>query len=234
MTKQKLLVLTALLGTTLLPLSATANHYQQTADYSELLDWADALKGISFTDPSYAPYCHTYALSSVKQVQQRTNQRCTSAIPANTPNLQGRWNTNRWAHKAWCLGHSAHASKAELIQRENGLKNCLSNHAPTPAQIVKDCLKGGNFHKKAARGDLAYVTKCLNAGVDVNSREQNNWTPLHSAARNGSLSVAKLLINWGAIINARDNTNRTPLDQAIAGQNRSMENYLLSKGGVTR
>lgn len=120
------------------------------------------------------------------------------------------------------------------MMRENGLKACLSNHAPTPAQIRANCLAGDNIHKKAASGDINFVTKCLNAGVNVNTREGNKWTPLHSAARNGRINMAKLLLNRGASINARDVNNRTPLDQAHAGNYISMQNYLIAMGGIRR
>jgi hypothetical protein len=53
------------------------------------------------------------------------------------------------------------------------LTTCLSNHTPTNAQIRQNCLAGDNIHKKAASGDINFVTKCLNAGVSVDTSMQN-------------------------------------------------------------
>lgn len=78
------------------------------------------------------------------------------------------------------------------------------------------------------------MKKCLNAGIPVNIRESNNWTPLHSAARNGRINIAQLLLGRGAAINSRDVNNRTPLDQAHARNDVAMQNFLVSRGGVRR
>lgn len=234
MTKQKRILLSVLLGSVLLPATAMSHHYQKTSGYQGLLGWAGSLNGISFNDASYIPYCDQYAQVSVNQAKRRVNQQCANAIPTNTPALKNRWSANQWGHKGWCRSVSAHASRAELTNRENGLKACLNNHTQTKAQIRQNCLANDNLHKKAASGDMNFVKKCLNAGVSVNAREGNQWTPLHSAARNGRINMAKLLISRGALLNARDVNARTPLDQAHAGNYISMQNYLRNMGGIRR
>jgi ankyrin repeat protein len=63
----------------------------------------------------------------------------------------------------------------------------------------------------------------IKLGVDVNSKDQYGWTPLHYAARtkspaaDPSLSTAcvKLLIDAGADVNAEDNEEVTPLHRSI-------------------
>ncbi|PWQ97668.1 ankyrin repeat domain-containing protein [Leucothrix pacifica] len=234
MKQRKLLILSTMLGGVLLPLSGLTHHYTVTPGYFGTVNWANSLNGVSFNDPRFNPYCSNYAQTAVKQAQRRISQQCTSKIPTHTQPLKDRWNTNQWGHKGWCMSVSSHASRNELMQRENGLKHCMTNHAPSNAQIRQACLANDNMHKKAAAGDYNYVKKCLDAGVHANIREGNNWTPLHSAARNGRLNVVQLLMQRGAQVNARDVTNRTPLDQAIAGSHWAVQNYLTSMGGVTR
>ena len=234
MKQKKLIILSAVLGGVLLPFSIMANHYTVTPGYHGSLNWSNSLNGVSFNDPRFNPYCTNYAQTAVKQAQLRLSQQCTSAIPTHTQALKDRWNTNQWGHKGWCMSVSSHASRGELTQRENGLRNCMTNHAPSPAQIRQACLANDTMHKKAAAGDYNYVQNCLNAGVNANIREAQNWTPLHSAARSGRMNVVQLLMQRGANVNARDVTNRTPLDQAIAGSHWAVQNYLTSMGGVTR
>lgn len=234
MKKRNIVILSTLVGGVLLPISAMSNHYQPTQGYHSSLNWSNSLNGVSFQDPRFTPYCNNYAQIAVAQTKRRLTEQCTSKIPTPTPLLKDRWNANQFGHKGWCMSVSSHASRAELTQRENGLRKCMTNHAPSKAQIRQSCLANGTMHKKSAAGDINYVRNCLNAGVNVNTREHNNWTPLHSAARNGHLLVAKMLVRRGAQINARDVTNRTPLDQAIAGSHWGIQNYLQSMGGVTR
>ena len=141
---------------------------------------------------------------------------------------------NASSHRNWCRSVSAYASGAESSQRENGIRNCLNGHTHVDpnVQIRKNCKANDNMHKKAARGDISFVRKCLNAGVSPNIQEGNRWTPLHSAARNGRLQIVKLLIRRGAGVNARDVTNRTPRDQAKIGGYIATQNFLKRKGGV--
>lgn len=217
----------------LIPVSGSAHHYRQTANYQSLVSWANSLKGISFNDSRYIAYCDSYAQASALQANRRVSEGCSSAIPTNNAALQNRWSNNVWGHKGWCRSVSAHASLSELNIRESGLRNCLSRHTPVNnnAQIRRNCLAGDALHKKAAGGDVNFVRNCLNAGVNVNTVEGNGWTALHSAARSGRLQIVKLLLSNGANINAVDVTGRTPLDQAIAGKYPTVQNYLRSQGG---
>lgn len=80
--------------------------------------------------------------------------------------------------------------------------------------LANTCRSTNNYHKAAARGDIAYVNMCLKAGVPVNLLEGNGWTALHSAARNGSVPVVRLLLQKGANKTIKDKTGRTAADQA--------------------
>jgi hypothetical protein len=59
---------------------------------------------------------------------------------------------------------------------------------------------------------LRLVTRSLlEAGANVNARDHQGWTPLHSAAAQASAALAELLLEAGANINARDDRRETPL-----------------------
>ena len=51
----------------------------------------------------------------------------------------------------------------------------------------------------------------IEAGVDPNTRDQWDNTPLHLAASRGCLDACKLLLNHGADVNARNDRGKTPL-----------------------
>ena len=65
--------------------------------------------------------------------------------------------------------------------------------------------------------------------VDINSRNKDNWTPLHNAAHFGSLKIIKHMVTIpGLDINARESLGRTPLHVAAAMDELEVVSFLLS------
>ncbi|MCP4849575.1 MAG: hypothetical protein GY899_16675, partial [Verrucomicrobiaceae bacterium] len=91
----------------------------------------------------------------------------------------------------------------------------------------------GTIHGVARNGYLASVQAHLDAGVDINARDQNGSTPLHWAARYGQKQVVELLINKGADVNAKDNSGSTPLDRATQGNHADIAGLLRAQGANT-
>lgn len=59
------------------------------------------------------------------------------------------------------------------------------------------------------------ISTLIDAGTDVNVRNDNGRTPLHWAAERGNLSAVQVLLERGARIDVREEgTNMTPLDIA--------------------
>ena len=74
----------------------------------------------------------------------------------------------------------------------------------------------------AYRLNDADIAKLLiDAGADVNTKDNNGETPLHknlrSKVKNANASFAKLLIDAGADVNAKDNDGKTPLHNCKNG-----------------
>jgi ankyrin repeat protein len=78
------------------------------------------------------------------------------------------------------------------------------------------------LHNAAARGNLSEVRRLINAGENVNARNNQSMTPLMHAAMRGHANVIRHLLNRGASARLRRNTNNT----------RSAIHYAIENGHV--
>jgi ankyrin repeat protein len=91
----------------------------------------------------------------------------------------------------------------------------------------------GQLFRAAKEGKLAGAKDALEAGADVNARE-NSWTPLFLAAYNGQAEMTTLLIKAGADVNARDDKGETPLYFAAQEGHAEVAALLIDKYSATR
>ncbi len=109
------------------------------------------------------------------------------------------------------------------------LKGCLEAGTPLDVRgrfgnVLLTGLAAGESH---GPGTLEMLAAFLDAGVDVNGRDNAGRTPLHTVARvglfgrsgAGRVSFARALFDAGADVNARDRRGQTPL-HAAAGSDR--------------
>ncbi|CAM9321837.1 unnamed protein product [Chrysoparadoxa australica] len=82
----------------------------------------------------------------------------------------------------------------------------------------------------ASDGHRREVKKWLEEGVDVNSQDWDQLTPLIAAASAGHLDVVKLLVSKGADVNASDKDAITALMEAAIMDHQSVVKYLLKEG----
>ena len=100
-----------------------------------------------------------------------------------------------------------------------------------PAHAQADCAdwNTGAFFEAA---EISDVTRCLQAGADLNARTDNRWTALHFAAdMHKNPAVIEALLNAGADLSARDANGRTPLHFAAGmDKNTAVIEALLNAG----
>ena len=71
--------------------------------------------------------------------------------------------------------------------------------------------------------NIARIKELLDSGIDVNSQNDDGWTPLHEVCENNNIEIVKLLLEQPNIdVNAKDYDGWTPL--SIACINHKLEN----------
>jgi ankyrin repeat protein len=84
--------------------------------------------------------------------------------------------------------------------------------------------------KSIEDGNQNAVQLFLSCGVDLEIRDDRNWTPLMVAAFNGNLDFTKLLIQCGARVSTQDKNGYTPLHWAAYNGHVDVLKYLIEKG----
>ena len=85
------------------------------------------------------------------------------------------------------------------------------------------------IHAAAYVGDIEAVKQHLAAGTDVNTKDEDETTPLHLAAYRDK-KIAELLIAEGADVNAKDEDETTPLHYAAHRDRKEIAELLIAKG----
>lgn len=67
------------------------------------------------------------------------------------------------------------------------------------------------LHEAVRDGNRAEALDLIEAGAEVNTRDENAQTPLHYCANNGEVALMRALLEAGADPNAVDSEGNTPL-----------------------
>ena len=106
-------------------------------------------------------------------------------------------------------------------------------------ELSRRALKGGStpLHVAARIGKPEVAKLLLDAGANVQARDEEGQTPLHRAClgfRHGQREVVQLLLVKTLAVNVRDNLGRTPLHYAAQywGSQTNIPGQLLAKGAA--
>lgn len=77
-----------------------------------------------------------------------------------------------------------------------------------------------------AMGDYDLLRRLLSNGIDPNSKDYDQRTPLHVAASQGLYLMAKLLLEAGASVFSKDRRGNTPLDEGRMSGSKNMIDLL--------
>lgn len=76
------------------------------------------------------------------------------------------------------------------------------------------------------KGYKELAEKLINAGADINQRNNQGATALTFAATFGHIEIARLLLDKGADVRARDVRGKSPLEHAVIQENEEMVTLL--------
>lgn len=74
------------------------------------------------------------------------------------------------------------------------------------------------LHEAVLQGNVAAIKTLLDAGADVNAKNEKNRTPLHVAAQRTRVAAIEALLAGGAEIHAKDQYGETPLHSAVVNE----------------
>ena len=87
-----------------------------------------------------------------------------------------------------------------------------------------------SLHTCAEKGHLNVARALIEAGADVNAKDNEGLTPLYMCALGGHLEVARALIEAGADVNAKKDNGVTPLHMCAYTGHLEVSRALIEKG----
>lgn len=100
------------------------------------------------------------------------------------------------------------------------LKSCGANLE------LKTRDKRSLLHRAVWEGNHEITEWLLKEGLSPDSKDGNDWTPLHSAAALGNIAIASLLLQYGADIKCPTTANECPVEIAQKYNRRGMVLFL--------
>ena len=103
---------------------------------------------------------------------------------------------------------------------------------PSLKRILKNVkIEGSNsIHIACLYGDIKKIKEFLNSGVNINSKDFSNRTPLMYAAEDGATEIIDYLLKNGANINEIDIRGESALIIALKNHNINAAKFLIESG----
>ncbi|CAN4117238.1 unnamed protein product [Withania somnifera] len=104
------------------------------------------------------------------------------------------------------------------------------NRNQTPELDEISTAKWKSLHTFVLAGQIRFMDRLLDEGLDIDVVDKDGVTPLHYAVQEGAMQTVKMLIKYKVDVNVADNEGWTPLHVAMQSRNRDIAKILLVKG----
>ncbi len=94
-------------------------------------------------------------------------------------------------------------------------KLALNEKGRVPFRSTPLAINADGLILTAARGELLFLRRLVEEGMQIDATNEVNYTPLMAAARSSQIEVVKFLIEAGADVHRRDQYGHTPLHCAV-------------------
>lgn len=157
-------------------------------------------------------FAASVAMVAPAQEQEQVSEVDTAQMVVDRLHRDNVWN----AYSTYCKRVHTHLLK---------MKNAAAKLNDFP--WLRELAKVYNYGNKQLPADL--VKKLLDAGVDVNARDEEGKTALFIFGEEPPETL-RVLLEAGADVNARDNMQRTPLHSALGSGEEKMFEALVAAG----
>ncbi|XP_031215986.1 ankyrin repeat domain-containing protein 31 isoform X3 [Mastomys coucha] len=123
-----------------------------------------------------------------------------------------------------------HRRDQNFRKRKRSLKAPCSQGVNTTGISTRNAKGESPLHVASRGGNLSLVKVLIEAGADVNLKDNAGWTPLHKASSGGFDDVIIELLKAGANVNCENRDGIMPLHGASAGNHLKAAEILLEHG----
>ncbi len=142
------------------------------------------------------------------------NAQITGALPPRS--TQGNNDTTPpGATPLWRAAKSSDVEAVRLLLGAGADSSMPSRDGITPLMVAAGQDWKIDWSRGTEEQSVASITLLLEAGADVNLRNNRGEAALHGAADRGADTVVRFLVERGARLDLKDKSNRTPRDMAL-------------------
>lgn len=124
--------------------------------------------------------------------------------------------------------HNCHIRSVQLLLHRGADINVRDINGGTLLHIASDCVPTNEKHTVEDQQEM--LEYLIIEGLDINSKNELRWTPLHYSVHHSNLEILKFLLANNAEVNTKAQHNATPLHTAAAEGDLTIVKFLLLKG----
>ncbi len=124
------------------------------------------------------------------------------------------WVDKKGATPFWRAAQSSDVAAMRILVAAGADPKITTDDGVTPLMAAAGLGWGANASRNVPDAWLPTVRYCVELGLDVNARDNYNYTALHGAAYRGDNEVVKFLVEHGAKLDVRSKKGQTVTDMA--------------------